>query len=308
MLCTISDSQSLLALALAISFLVLDRCRILQYHFRLIVNIELVTGATYLLSLSLVRHHWKTRIAGIPAFVRFAAAALNHLFLAYILSLTNTLPFMGKRPYRAESLPPRNRSDSVLFLKASCFLDPDFQNRVFSPLSAESKESIGLLDNHGLEPECFFWLFLLITTGIAGVVRVVIRRWYSRHQNQFTNSPLPTTGPIGFWLFAFYWMPIMGLSIAVLVHSLTTVFQLRDWASNSGWLQPDERGKCAESDVRGFGQTAALATLVGTIIALLDRLVENYEENKENVEITDVKFDDQSHDTLSQGYYSRMGP
>ena len=267
----ISDLQILLALALAISFVVVGICEKLQYQVTIGVNLLLMTCANYLLTLGLVRHHWRSKIAGLAALLRLLAVAGIYFLLGWILSLQND---WRKRPHAAEYMPDKSRNSSAILLKAACFLDPAFQNTTLSQntttIPGQRNNDFGIGDNHGLAPEWIFGIFLAIVTTLVLTVRLLgsftrLGRLDSDKAGmptymKFLKNKLIQKG---------YWWLIWVLSVVVYGYSAYTISGLRSWVSQSGWLKSGERGN-PEDRVSGFGQIAALVLMVAVVIAALD--------------------------------------
>ncbi|KAI4206291.1 MAG: hypothetical protein LQ346_001187 [Caloplaca aetnensis] len=255
----ISDIQILLALSLAMSVVVFGICRTIQYHFEIGINLLLLACANYLQTLGLTRHYWRSWPAALAAFIRLLAVIGIYFCFGWILAIQNSSPdTLRKHQFVAERMPGDNKTDSVVFLKAACFLDPYFQNNTFVPLEPAERTSIGLHENNGRAPEWLLGIMLVLLTGIAFITCLV----------QVFRGPPKTTKRMTV-LRLVYRCSIWLLSLAVLCYCAATVFGLRSWVSKSGWLQPVEKGNPDDS-VRGFGQTAALVLLAAMVIAALE--------------------------------------
>lgn len=268
---TISDAQLLLGLALAISFIILERCKTLQYHFQVAINLLLVTCGNFLLTLTLMRHVWSWR-ALFVTLMRLAAVICILLFLVWILALQNASPYRDDRPLVAERSPwdGNKKTDSVIFLPAVCFLDKDFQKSAFHDVSSNGRARIGLVDNHGQAPEWIICFILSTALGITLFVRAACR--CGRRRPQLADLPPPAACgrlAVVFWLF------IWSLNTAVFIWCAWTVSHLRAWVDTSGWIKPDGNHSNPENDARGFGQVLALASIAGVFFTMGDVVAES---------------------------------
>lgn len=143
-------SRFLLALALALSVVVFGICRTLQYHFDIGVNLLLLACANYLQTLGLTRQHCRSRQAGLAALLRLLAVVGIYFCCGWILAIQNASQLRSTHRFVAERMSGDDKRDSVVFLKAACFLDPGFQNNTFSSLSSADRTHIGLEENRGL--------------------------------------------------------------------------------------------------------------------------------------------------------------
>ena len=153
--------------------LTFDSCRKLQYHFGVGTNLLLLACVNYLQTLAFVRHYWRSWCAGVAALLRLLAVFGIYFFLGWILALQNTQPYVGMHKYTAERLPDNSRKDSVILLKAACFLDPVFQNTTFASLDQQRRNSIGLKNNNGHAAEWIFEILLVLVTGLVFILRLL---------------------------------------------------------------------------------------------------------------------------------------
>ena len=117
------------------------------------------------LAFTLLRHYWKAPLAAI---IRLCGLATVLYFLGV------TLQILKVRSYAAERLPPDERLDSLILLKAACFLDPDFKRLVFDKLTPKDFEAVGNLEYKGRRnPEWIFWFMLTAFTCIVFFFRII---------------------------------------------------------------------------------------------------------------------------------------
>jgi hypothetical protein len=267
----ISDVQILLTLALALSFIVLDDCSLLEYHWDIGVRLLLLACANYLLTIAYSRRILRPILAGIAAILRFLAVFGIMFILGSILATQNTTGYYsGQRKYIAEPLPPSTRNDSVIFLKAVCFLDPDSQQS-FGNLSDQQRQSIGLDENKGQAAEWIFWVMLVVAIGLVMIIRTLIACLHRSRPHAVDLPRVDLKGPMCPSPYEIlYWVLPWLLAAAIFLYSAVTVAKFRQWAGGSGWLMPDPLGHNAEDNVGGFGQTASLVAIAAVAIGGLD--------------------------------------
>lgn len=266
----ITDSQILLSLALNFSFFVLGKCQMSLYHFRLGLDIIEIACANSFLSLLLVRDYWK---APASAILRLFALTLS-IYLLYSL-----LDIQQERGYSAERLPPPERNNSLVLLKALCFLNKDLSDAVFAnrtdatftnstdqffataianqtinyvTLTKEEYEAVGPLDYTKSHPE---WIFVnaLIVNLVLTIVYAVFR---------FLRKITPNG--ISHFIFFSYCLGTWIFCLVVLCGNASYIFDLRQWVNGSGWFGTD-----SENYV-GLGQWAALMAMGGVLFSFLD--------------------------------------
>lgn len=240
----ISDIQILLALALGLSVVVFGVCRTLQYQLNISVNLLLLACTSYLQTLGLTRHYWRSWLASMAALLRLLAVVGIYFCFGWILAIQNT--FRSEHQFVAQRMPRRSQTDSAVFLKAACFLDPNFQNNTFVALDEAERTHIGLQDNDGPAAEWVLGILLAVVTTLVLIISIpFFMRRFPRQSKK--NTVLHKI------YYAFIWIPCA----VVFGYSCSTVSGLRSWVSKSGWLQSGERGSPLDG-VRGFGQTAAV--------------------------------------------------
>jgi hypothetical protein len=277
----ISDAQILLALALAISFIILDDCNLLQYHWDVGVRLLLLACANYLQTLAYVRRILRPFQATLAAILRFLAVLAILFILGSILVAQYVTPLpSGQQRYVPEVVPPNTRNDSAILLKAICFLDRDSQ-QYFGTLDDQDLQSIGLYPSNVPAPEWIFWILLVVAIGLVGIARIIIA---CCHRKQSEAVDIPTanfksrTCPSPYEIM--YWVLPWLLTVAVFIYSAATIAGLRGWAGGSGWLATNPDGSNPENSVGGFGQTASLVALAAVLITGLDAAADSKDGRK----------------------------
>lgn len=117
-----SDMQVFTGAAYAITLRYFRGCTITAYHYNLVANMMLLTCATHLMSVTIVRGYWR-----FPWLAFLRVLAITGVFLVTGLLLANQNADIEKLPFPTE-LPKANETDtSLLFMSAACFQDQDAQ-------------------------------------------------------------------------------------------------------------------------------------------------------------------------------------
>ena len=244
--------------------LIFDSCRKLQYHFGIGTNLLLLACVNYLQTLAFVRHYWRSWPAGMAALLRLLAVFGIYFFLGWILALQNAQPYLEAHPYTAQRLPGQHQKDSVILLKAACFLDPEFQSTAFASLDGEQRGTIGLTTNNGQAAEWIFEILLAVITVLVFILRLL--NSIARH----SEEQLPPGKILKEKAHLLYWVVIWLLSLTVFCYAATTVTSLRSWVAQSGWMQPAQTKANPENDIHGLGQLIALVLMAAVLISALD--------------------------------------
>ena len=238
-----------------------------------------MTGITWIQTLFFTRRSLMSTWSMLAALVRLAAVAFIFVSLGWILNARSSPQFKSRHPLVPEHIPPWNRTDSVIFLKAACFLDPDFQNRTLN--GTHFKEAIGLQENREDPKEWIVFLALASLSGIA-VVYLTIKaglthyRWYQygAKRNELEGElkdepPSLTLGPCrtSMGLCVVLWLAYAVFTIL----SAKNVFEIRRWVDQSGWLKLDETGN-PETGTAGFGQTLAMVSAAAAVLPILESI------------------------------------
>ena len=187
------------------------------------------------------------------------------LSLGWILVTKNSLGWKERHPFVAEHIPPSTRNDSVMFLRAACFLDPNFQERAFKPLVPAERDIIGLEIKKTKSRETIVFLLLVGLSGICVILQAV---WYGvRHWKSLEKLPHSIFGVNATLLCLVPWI----FCSFILIASTKNIYELRSWADRSGWLQLEETGN-PENSVNGYGQMLTIASAFAILIPLLENI------------------------------------
>ena len=250
-------------------------CRTLQYQLNISVNLLLLACTSYLQTLGLTPHYWRSWLASMAVLLRLLAVVGVYFCFGWILAIQNT--FRSGHQFVAERMPGKNQTDSAVMLKAACFLDPNFQNNTFIALSQAERTHIGLQDNDGPAAEWLLGILLAVVTAVVfiGSIPFSLRRSPGDSKKNTVLHKI---------FYAFTWIP----SAVVFSYSCSTVSGLRSWVSKSGWLQSVERGSPLDG-VRGFGQTAALVLIAAMLIGALENSSTLIKQTAKPIKLKPVK-------------------
>ncbi|RSL75670.1 hypothetical protein CEP51_010659 [Fusarium floridanum] len=260
----IHDSQLLLAIALGLSFHLGTNCSTSQYHLDIAMNLSIIGCVSFLLAFTLVRNYWAAPIASV---IRIACFGAVLYFIA--LTIANQLN-AGLSP---EYEPPSSRNDSLILLDAVCFLNKTYS----SDLNSTIGDQTGLVGTLGQDIPNMSYHKLIWVVSIASLVSALLRlgqffRYGTDGPARKTRSP-DSDEPIGFWscILFIWWSATWLVCVVVYILTVRHVFSIREWVSNSGWIEPDDFSSNPENDVRSFGQIAAVVASGSVAIAAFDR-------------------------------------
>jgi len=266
---SIPDSQILLAVALIFSFTLGDKCSFSQYHLDIAVNLSLIGCTNFVLAFTLVRNYWEAPLAAVVRILLFTAV------LAFLGLVFQQQWSVGITP---EQLPPTSRRDSLVLLRADCFLNITYANE-FANLTANESDIIGSVHpdrNPFSTLEGSTYVILVAMSVLSLIVRVYQlvkfrtngppRKKRDPYSDDENTSPTLTS-----WLY-FVWWGLTWLACVVLYGFMAYyIFNLRAWVAQSGWIQPDSLSSNPENYVQSFGQMSAMFTIGTTFLVGLDR-------------------------------------
>ncbi|KAH7114253.1 hypothetical protein B0J11DRAFT_540511, partial [Dendryphion nanum] len=239
-----------------------------MYHFQIGLAILEIACVNAVLAFTLLRHYWKAPLAAV---IRLGGLGTVLYFLGV------TLDILKVRSYAAERLPPEERLDSLILLKAACFLDKDFKRIVFDKLTATDYQAVGDLEYKGRRnPEWIFWFLLTVFTCIVFVFRMVlalIDTTASEGSTWRQRLGAAREGAFKAKTRLVYCSITWAVCLIITIHQANYAFTLRRWAHDSGWMKgKQEFFANEEKNVYGFGQLAALFAMAGLLISSLDRM------------------------------------
>ena len=128
-----SDTQMLFNFAYGLNFFLIQKCTISAYHYAIVIEIGLMSCASFVLTMAFVSEYWKAPITGVLRWI---------VILVIVSFLGVELNHQRTRTEYPEYQPPFSRKDSAILLPASCFLDSQFKD-IYSGLDTLVREKIG---------------------------------------------------------------------------------------------------------------------------------------------------------------------
>ncbi|OTB04540.1 hypothetical protein M426DRAFT_152309 [Hypoxylon sp. CI-4A] len=256
-----SDQQVFTGAAYAITLRYWRGCTISAYHYNIVANMMLLTCATHLISVTIVRNYWK-----FPWLALLRVVSITFVFIVTGLLMTNqnadtdlTFP---------TSVPNANATDSSIFLPAACFQTgghtaEDTFKQVTSNAGTFFRDNIaGSAPGNKIQG----WNLYIITLLFYGAATIAeFIRFFRRGR---TRPGLRAKIANGFRqccglgtpmrkiiqnVFLFYLALGVGIACAVTVISTRYIFDLRRWVDRSAWIQ-QENNQNPENDAKSFGQ------------------------------------------------------
>ncbi|KAI1104821.1 hypothetical protein F4804DRAFT_173116 [Jackrogersella minutella] len=256
-----SDQQMFTGAAYALTLRYWRGCTISAYHYNIVANMMLLTCATHLISVTIVRNYWK-----FPWLAFLRVVSITFVFIVTGLLMTNQnadtdLPF-------PTGVPNANETDSPIFLAAACFqTDGHTVSNTFKELTSNAqtffKDNIADSTPNNKIQGWNLYILTLLFYGAATIAELIrfFRRGTSRpglrakvaHQFRRCCGLGTPLRKIVESVFLFYLAAGVGLSCAVTIISTSYIFRLRQWVDKSGWMQL-ANNQNPENDAKSFGQ------------------------------------------------------
>ncbi|KAK8009445.1 hypothetical protein PG991_011996 [Apiospora marii] len=259
---TSSDQQVFTGAAYALTLRYWQGCKISAYHYNIVGNMMLISCATHLMSVTVVRHYWQY-----PLLALLRVLCVTGVFIVTGLLMVNQNAADADIKFPTE-VPPANETMSLLFLPAACFetgnspLKDTFRNTTADANTFFAKnlnQSTPGNTIHGWN-----WYIILLLFYLAAIVAEAIRYlrrnkhhagWRGALGKRMSRVFPPRTRlrkAVSFGYLAYLTGGVVVSAIAV-VKSIIYIFQLRDWVERSGWMETDN-GINPENDWSSFGQ------------------------------------------------------
>ncbi|KAK3368844.1 hypothetical protein B0T24DRAFT_707000 [Lasiosphaeria ovina] len=266
-----SDQQIFTGAAYALTLRYWEGCQITAYHYNIIANMMLLTCATHLMAVTVVRNYWRFPwMGGIRVLIMTGVFIVTGLLLSNQNSDGNNQT--GSFP---TGIPPLDETGSNMFLAAACFQNA-FQQLTKtlgqSTASAPQAYNTFFKSTPGNHIQGWNWyIIILLWYCVAVIVDVV--RFLRRDLSEDGEGASPEEYSMGTkickgrlktccipnesWknifrgLFAIYMVVGVSISGAAVVQTSQYLMGLRSWVKWSGWLQV---GKGSEDDATSFGQ------------------------------------------------------
>ncbi|KAK3361021.1 hypothetical protein B0T24DRAFT_539902 [Lasiosphaeria ovina] len=264
---TCSDQQVFTGGAYALTLRYWKGCEITAYHYNIISNMMILTCATHLMSVTIVRNYWRY-----PWLAILRILIVTGLFIVtgiFLSSQNEQTTYVGL-PFPS-AIPPGNQIANIMFLPAACFqsnnslLMSTLLNSTSSP--EQSKQSLIYSQPGNRIQGWNLFLFILFCYCAAFIVDVVRffrrgigkepRGWrgnFAAKHPRFCTAPGRVLKVAVQILFCLYLLGGIAVSAAAVILSAKYINDLRTWAKSTGWLEVDEGGQSAEDDATSFGQ------------------------------------------------------
>ncbi|KAI1343663.1 hypothetical protein F5Y15DRAFT_172649 [Xylariaceae sp. FL0016] len=276
-----SDQQVFTGAAYALTLRYWRGCDISAYHYNIVANMMLLTCATHLMSVTIVRNYWKY-----PLLAIIRILAISGVFIVTGLLFTNQNADQGlKFP---TGVPPADTTDSLIFLPAACFqggrntATDTFRDSTKSAPAFFQGTLVHSTPNNFIQGWKWYVLILLFY-GVAIVAEIIrfFRRGISRKgwragvgkKVQRFCGFKPFQRRLASFVFLIYLLAGVGISTAVVIMSTLYIFRLRNWVDKSGWIEI-ENNQNPENDPATFGQLVPIFTSAMIFFSFLQVLSE----------------------------------
>ncbi|KAH8647147.1 hypothetical protein BX600DRAFT_518432 [Xylariales sp. PMI_506] len=282
-----SDQQIFTGAAYALTLRYYQGCTITAYHYNVVANLLLISCATHLMSVTIIRNYWKYPVL---ALVRVLCVSGVFVLTGVLLSNQNAssaIPF-------PTAIPPKSANGSLILLPAICFQDPDMHllttlQESTTSANAFFKDSIVDQTPHNFIMGWRWYLISLLFYGAAMIAEFIrfCRRGQSRpgwratlgkRLHRYVNSGTHLIWLFK-WIFFIYIVCGIGISCATVIFSARYIFGLRDWVYGTGWMQLGDNGENPEQDATTFGQLVPIFMSALILFTLLQTVSEKITES-----------------------------
>lgn len=256
-----SDQQVFTGAAYALTLRYWNGCSVSAYHYNIVANMMLLTCATHLMSVTIVRNYWQYPWLGI---VRVICVTGVFIFTGVLMVNQNAV----QDTRFPTEVPQANETSSLMFMPAACF------QTAASPFIATLRNTtdsakdyfVGTLinSNPGNTIHGWNWFVLILTFYMAAMIAEFLRfvrrgrrrpGWRSMIAKRISAlfRPHPRIRKLFSYMFLLYLGGGIGISSATTVICGGYIFHLRRWVDESGWIE-EENNVNPENDATDFGQ------------------------------------------------------
>ncbi|KAI1204480.1 uncharacterized protein F4807DRAFT_330046 [Annulohypoxylon truncatum] len=288
-----SDQQVFTGAAYALTLRYWRGCTISAYHYNIVANMMLLTCATHLISVTIVRNYWKFRWL----------ALLRVIAITGVFTVTGLL--MANQNANTDitfptGIPNANETDSDLLLAAACFQTNEHTvSDTFKETTSSAKtffiDNLAQSTPHNKIQGWNLYIITMLFYGVAIIAEIIkfFRRGRSKPgMRAVIAKPFRRCCALGTPLrkfsqhiFLFYLVLGLGLGCATTIISTSYIFRLRSWVNNSGWIQI-ENNINPENDAKSFGQLVPIfssALIVFSFAQMIsEKLTEHNKRKHEN--------------------------
>ncbi|KAL8383274.1 hypothetical protein RB595_006841 [Gaeumannomyces hyphopodioides] len=294
-----SDQQIFTGGAYSITLRYFKGCTITAYHYNMVANMMLLTCATHLLSLTVVRDYWRY-----PWLACIRVLITIQLFLTTGLLLSNQ---NGTEKIFPSDIPPPDAETAYMFIPAVCYQNGDTGlGRTFYQTAGQGANQFAdvvLNSNPGNKIQGWNWYIMMLLFYLAAFLLEVFRsinrgsehpgrkrhgliRWLKRATMAGPKSS-KVLGGLGRGLMILYLLGGLAISGATIFLTSQYLFGLRRWARNAEWLEANEGTiKTSEDDATAFGQMVPMLLSLLTVFALFQKWSEMGSRDRADREYT----------------------
>ncbi|KAK0641829.1 hypothetical protein B0T16DRAFT_461858 [Cercophora newfieldiana] len=298
-----SDTQIFTGGAYAMTLRYFKGCSIIAYHYDIVANLMLLTCATHLMSITIVRNYWQWPWLGILRTLICTGVFIVTGILLANQNSASDFPFPSV-------IPAASNDTDMILMPAACFQQGNSQllGTLKDSLGEKAAEAILFSTPGNRIPGWNNYLIILLLYLCAGFVDILrtIRRGALSNPNgkrgrfvawlkslgrsskdRDPNPPRRSTwrGTLVFSCFCAYLLGGIGVSCWTVFQSANYIFSLRSWAKASGWLKLESGNQSAEDDATSFGQLVPIFTNVILLFTIAQMM------SKACWKFTDRKFD-----------------
>ncbi|KAH7141119.1 hypothetical protein EDB81DRAFT_654489 [Dactylonectria macrodidyma] len=280
MVLSCSDAQIFTGAAYALTLRYFRGCVITAYHYNIVANLMLLTCATHLMAITVVRDYWEYLWLAVLRVI-----CMTGVFLVTGLLLSNQNAAMDD--VFPTKIPQHDDTTSPLFLAAACFQSNGTQlgetlGTSFSP--GKVKDSF-VFSNPGNRIEgwnkyliILLWYTVAVTMELAMLIRRGSRRDRNGRRKRMVKAfwrvavrrVIRHLKWVGHYVLTIYYLGGIGICMWTVVESGKYVSGLRDWVQGSGWLERNQYGLNPENDATSFGQLVPIFTSALILFTLLE--------------------------------------
>jgi len=272
-----SDQQVFTGAAYVVTLRYYKGCQVSAYHYNIVANMMLLTCATHLMSVTVVRNYWKY-----PVLAVLRVLVITGVFLATGLLLSNQNVDKGF-PTKLPDFSKEHPEDALIFLPAACFMGGTHLSKSVSSVTSSGQNFVDALLNS--ETSANFiqgWSNFLVmgiwygAVMVAELFRLVGRgRYHSGWRQNLVGRarrimPVFSKKPkLKAPFLALYWGIGFTISAWTVVVAGRYIIDLRMWVGQSGWLQLDDGQKNPEDEAASFGQLVPIFVTSLTLFSFI---------------------------------------
>ncbi|KAI0121358.1 hypothetical protein BJ170DRAFT_588031 [Xylariales sp. AK1849] len=276
-----SDQQIFTGAAYALALRYWRGCTISAYHYNLVANMMLLTCATHLMSVTIIRNYWKY-----PWLAVLRVLCVSGVFVVTGVLMSNQNVPDNPNFVFPTSVPPRNETDSLMFLPAACFQNASASlTDIFRDSTSSSTQFfVNAIGNSTPRNKIQGWRWYLIMLFFYGAAMIAeFIRFCRRNQTRQgwrANLAASVKRLIGTggkrrtiikYLFLLYLVAGIGISTTTVIFTASYIMSLRQWVDQSRWVAL-KNGQNPENDATSFGQLVPIFLSALVLFSFLQTL------------------------------------